>query len=97
MDSTNFRAVALGSKNMCTALSAENPHWLHSEVVQYMYENDDAFKVFYDRQPSAARLAINPKTSISSINNLADSLSAYERGSLAGKDVLHRLTSMPNQ
>ena len=91
MSSNDFYTVAIGIRGLYASLKRENQFWMHSEVVEYMYEHDDAFKVFYDRQPTAARFVIDPKTTESNLLNLANTLSLYESGNIKGEDILTHL------
>ena len=88
MSAADFKAVAHGVRELYKALRAENPQWTHRDTEMYMYENDDAFKDFQTKQPSASRLVIDLSHSDADIDRLCAALAGFQAGIIAPAEVL---------
>ena len=96
MRASDFAVVAMGFRTLRNALGQENPHWSHDDTVRYMYENDDDFKTFFDRQPSAARLIVDPTRTDENIADFIKTFKAYEAGLIPATEIMaHLLPARP--
>ena len=91
MRASDFEVVGNGFRKLRKELNRENPQWSHDDTMRYMYENDDDFKTFFDRQPSAARMVVDPIRSDKEIEDFIRVYKLHEAGAVPASDVMRLL------
>lgn len=86
-----LEAAIRGFRNIFKALREENPHWTQEETLRYVYENDDDFKAFYDKQPSACRMIMDEKNTDEKLEKFLSLFTKQDRGEVTPQQVARAL------